>query len=216
MIEKPWYKRDPIQILYLTVFPHVNILHHHQAMTSSIFANRNRKDVDLKGTIDKLGYLPGEIITGTVNLENPKKLHIKQIHMYLIQHNRIGCNSRSETICEAILPNIVNTKEQWRTETFSLPIPARELAPTYQFHSASHHAGIASVDYFLQFTVKASGMFTNFDVPIPVIIGTEGQSRAKFYQEYQTQGLYPNSRSFFAEECSDYVHSHPSYYEVTK
>ncbi|CAF4021812.1 unnamed protein product, partial [Rotaria sp. Silwood1] len=164
------------ETLYLTVFPRVNLLNNPQCLISSVFGNHNRKDVTLKGNIYKLGYVPGEMITGILEIENPRKILLKQVYLSLIQHYRIECNTGKETIIQTILPTIVNTKQEHITEKFSIAIPLTYLAPSYEFHGGFQHMANVHVNYILEFDVKAEGMFTNFDVNIPITLATESDT----------------------------------------
>ncbi|CAF1115165.1 unnamed protein product [Rotaria sordida] len=199
VIDKPWYKRNKNETLYLTVFPRVNLLNNPQCLMSSIFGNHNRKDVTLKGNINKLGYVPGEMITGTLEIENPRKILLKQIFLSLIQYYQIECNAGKETVIQTILPTIVNTKEEYIMEKFSLAIPITYLAPSYEFHSGFKHTAKVHVNYFLEFDVKAEGMFTNFGVSIPITLATEYNTNPNEHQLNHATNLLPNSISYYPE-----------------
>ncbi|CAF1433430.1 unnamed protein product [Rotaria sp. Silwood1] len=215
VIDKPWYKRNTNEILWLTVFPYVNLLNNPQFLTSSIFGNHNRKHVTLKGNINKLGYVLGEMITGTLEIENPEKTLLKQIYLTLIQHCRIESNTKKEKIVETILPTIVNTKEEHIMQKFSLVIPLTHIAPSYAFSGGFHHTTNVHINYFLEFDVKAEGMFTNFDVSIPITIGTESNTKPNEHQLNDTTNLWPNSLSYYPETIMHAEYPPPSYYSIS-
>ncbi|CAF3707777.1 unnamed protein product [Rotaria sp. Silwood1] len=187
------------ETLYLTVFPRVNLLNNPQCLISSVFGNHNRKDVTLKGNIYKLGYVPGEMITGILEIENPRKILLKQVYLSLIQHYRIECNTGKETIIQTILPTIVNTKQEHITEKFSIAIPLTYLAPSYEFHGGFQHMANVHVNYILEFDVKAEGMFTNFDVNIPITLATESDTNLNEYKLNHPTNWLPNSISYHPE-----------------
>ena len=173
VIDKPWYKPNTRETRYLTVFPRVNLLQNPQCLQPTIFGNQNRKDITLKGTLNKLGYVPGELIHITLEIENPRRVLIKHIDLSMLQSYRIGQNSRGYTIFQTTLPNILNSKDQQIKETFSITIPSIPIPPSYQFQGGIQVAVFVNIRYILRFAVKVEGMFTNFNVDIPITIGTE-------------------------------------------
>jgi hypothetical protein len=173
VIDKPWYKPNKRETKYLTVYPRVNLLHNPQCLQANIFGNHNRKDIILKGTLNKLGYVPGELIIFTLEIENPRTVLIKNIEALMLQSYQIGRNSRGYTIFQTVLPNILNSKDPQMRETFSIVIPSVPIPPSYQFQGGLRTAAFVNLHYMLRFAVKVEGMFTNFDVNIPITLGTE-------------------------------------------
>ncbi|CAF3843932.1 unnamed protein product [Rotaria sp. Silwood1] len=182
VIDKPWYERNETETLYLTVFPRVNLSNHLEYLMPSIIGNHNRKDVTIKGSMKKFFYVPGEIITGTLEIENPQKSTLKHIYLTLIQHYKIESVTEKKIIAQTTIPTIVHTKERQIMETFSVQIPFELLPPSYQFHGGFPHTSKVDVNYILKIEVKASGIFTNFDVSIPIIIGTESTTQPNQHQ----------------------------------
>ncbi|CAF2828670.1 unnamed protein product [Rotaria sp. Silwood2] len=215
VIDKPWYKRNINETLWLTVFPHINLLSSPECLRPSIFANHNRKHVTLKGNINKLGYVPGEMITGTLEIENPEKILLKQINLNLVQHYQIECNKGKEIIVETILPTIVNRKQENIVEKFSVLIPLAHMAPSYTFNGGFQHTTNVLVNYFLEFDVKAEGMFTNFDTSIPITIGTESDTKPNQYPLNREHNLLPNSLSYYPETIMHDEYPPPSYYSIS-
>ena len=178
VMDKVWYKRNNSQTFYLTVFPRLNLMSNPQWLTSTIVSNHNRKDVMLKGNLDKIGYVPGETITGLLEIDNPQRILIKKIQLTLTQHNRIECTTRYETIFETFLPTIDRRNDQQIIERFSMILPFTPLAPSYDFNGGCDRTAHVNVNYCLEFDVQAEGFFTNFKVSIPIIIGTEPGTNA--------------------------------------
>ena len=198
VIDKPWYKRNIKEILYFTVFPHANLLHDSSLLTSTLFGNHNRKDVTLKGNINKLAYLPGETIMGTLEITNPRRILLQQMKLSLIQYYHIECNTKQETIIETILPILDCRNDEQIMENFSLTIPFIPLAPSYDFHGGFDHKTNVKINYSLDFHVKVEGMFTNFNVPIPITLATESGSDSNQYQLNQTMNFSQNSPSYYS------------------
>lgn len=215
VIDKPWYKKNINELLYLTVFPRVNLSRIPQCLTSTMFGNHNRKDVSLKGYIDRIGYLPGETISGTFEIENPRQIMLKKVSLVLVQYGRVECNDRKETICEMILPSLDHRNDQQITDKFLLMIPAIPLAPSYEFHTGYDHQANVSLNYFLEFRIKVEGMFTNFDVSIPITIGTETEQGSYTGLERQSEAFSKNSVRYYPEiNSDDNVEPPPNYYLV--
>ncbi|CAF1121202.1 unnamed protein product [Adineta steineri] len=173
LIEKPWYKRNIRENRYITVFPSVNLLAQQQCLTGSTFGNHNRKDIILKGTLSKTGYVPGESILITIEIENPRGVLIKQINLSMIQSYEIEGRSRDIIVTSCTVPGIIDRKDERIVQTFDASIPAVPLAPSYQFRGGIKELALVNVKYIWKFEVKVEGMFTNFETMIPIIIGTE-------------------------------------------
>jgi hypothetical protein len=173
VIDKPWYKPNIRENRYIMIYPRVNLLQNPQCLLSTIFGKQNRKEIILKGTLNKLGYVPGELIHILLEIENPRTVLIKHIDFSLFQSYQIGNNTRGNTIFQTTLPKILNLKDQQIRETFYLLIPSALIPPSYQFQGRSERFAFVNIHYFLRCEVKVEGMFTNFDVDIPITLGTE-------------------------------------------
>ncbi|CAF1183232.1 unnamed protein product [Rotaria sordida] len=173
VIDKSWYKPNTRETKYLTVFPRVNLLQNPQCLISTMFGNQNRKDIVLKGSLNKLGYVPGEAIHITLDIDNSRRVLIQRIVLSLLQSYQIGRNSRGYTVFQTILPNILNIRDQQRREPFSIIMPSVPIPPSYQFQGGLQRLALVNISYILRLAVKVEGLFTNFDVNIPITIGTE-------------------------------------------
>ncbi|CAF1232387.1 unnamed protein product [Rotaria magnacalcarata] len=216
VIDKPWYKRNADETLYLTVFPHINLSSNPQCLAPSLFGDHNRKDVTVKGTIDKLGYVPGETITGKLEIENPRRILLKKLHLSLVQQSRIECNTHKVTIFEMILPTITNTRQEQIVERFSLAIPQTYVAPSYQFMGGFHHTANVNISYMLEFNVKIEGMFTNLNINIPITLGTESDANPNQHKLHDASNAYPNYVSYYPEIVEDPQYNPPSYSSVSQ
>lgn len=174
VIDKPWYKPNKHETVPLMIYPYINLSNNPQYMSPSLFANNNWKDVTLRVSLDRLGYVPGEMITGTVEIENPQRLLLKEIHATLAQHNKVHDQRIKEKVFDTHLSTIVFTKEEHTIERIALPIPYKYLAPSFVFHGGYGYSYGVDVEvfYMLEFTVKAEGIFTNFEINMPITIGT--------------------------------------------
>jgi hypothetical protein len=184
VIDKAWYKANKRETKYLTIFPRVNLLQNPQCLSSVIFGNHNRKDITLKGTLNKTGYIPGELINLTIEIENPQRITIKHIDCSLLQSYRIGQNSRGHNIFQATLPNIMSTKNEHIKEVHSIQIPSTMFPPSLQYCGGIQTAAFVDLRYMLRLAVKVEGMFTNFDVDIPIIFGTDPSSNPNHQETF--------------------------------
>jgi hypothetical protein len=173
VIDKPWYRPNTKETKYLTVYPCVNLLENPQCLSSSIFENQNRKDITLKCTLNKTGYVPGEIINIKLEIENPRKVLIQRIDISMLQSYRIGQGSHDNNVFQTTLPNIMCSKDEQIEETHNITIPSIKLPPSYQFQSETQKFPFVNNYYKLRFTAIVEGMFTNFHVDVPITLGTE-------------------------------------------
>ncbi|CAF3293025.1 unnamed protein product [Rotaria socialis] len=215
VIDKPWYKRNTDETLYLAVFPHINLSSNPQCLMPYLFGDHNRKDVTVKGTIDKLGYVPGETITGKLEIENPRRILLKKLRLSLVQESRIECNTHKVTILEMILPTITNTNQELIVERFSLPIPPTYMAPSYQFMGGFHCTANVNISYMLEFDVKVEGMFTNLNINIPITLGTEFDANPNGHKLHEASKAYPNFVSYHPEIVDDPQYNPPPYSSVS-
>ncbi|CAF1414939.1 unnamed protein product [Adineta steineri] len=93
----------------------------------------------------------------------------------MLQSYDIRENSNEFNIFKATLPKIVNRKDEQINETVSIRIPVVSLPPSYQFQGPQT-ATYVDIHYLLQFEVKVEGMFTNFEIKVPITLGTESIS----------------------------------------
>lgn len=173
VIDKPWYKRNKRETKYLTIYPRVNILQNSLCLVSTKFRTQNRKDITLRGSLNKFGYVPGELIRVTLEIQNPRRVLIRHIDLSMFQLIQIGPDTRGSSLFNATLPKIVNLKDEQIYETFSIPIPDVPSPPSYQSQEGVHKVVIVQNRYFLRFTVRVEGTFTTFHVDVPIIFGTE-------------------------------------------
>ncbi|CAF1232957.1 unnamed protein product [Didymodactylos carnosus] len=170
VIDKPWYQPNSKQIYSLTLSPRVNLQQIPNSYQPMQFNNHNRKDVVLQGALSRSALVPGQILNSTIEIQNPKRATIKRIEVSLLQHIHIATNNRTDNIFRIDIPRIQEFNSERLTETFSIMIPNKYLAPTSTYH---YNGIIVSVNYELKFDVKARGLFTDFTICLPITMGTE-------------------------------------------
>jgi len=108
------------------------------------------------------------------------------------------------------LPNLHEFSETDFHQTFDLQIPAVQLAPTYTYMPQCCSPSFAiGFQYELKLEVKARGLFTDFKVNIPVIVGTEPNSN----QQEQLLNTFIETSTPSAP-AYDYDEPPPSYESV--
>ncbi|CAF0795667.1 unnamed protein product [Adineta steineri] len=216
VIDKPWYKPNTKETEYITVFPKVSLLHNPQYLQTITFENHNRKDITLTGTLNKSAYVPGEIIHITFDIENPQRAVIKSIVLSMLQSYRIGQNSRGYNIFQTTLPNIMKSKDEHIKQTYDVQIPSITLPPSYQFQGGISKVAFVNNNYMLKFVVKVEGMFTNFDIDIPIVVGTEVDSD-KSHQHTLNPWFIADSSNAEQSMFTDHDHDGlPSYEAATQ
>lgn len=138
------------------------------------FQNQNRKKLRLQGYLLRGGVIPGDNISIQVDLQNPKNIIIKRIEATLVQHRQVGPTCHAETISRFDLPELREFSGATLERTFELMVPAIMLSPSFTYLTPGRLSPIAtSVRYELTLEVKARGLFTDFKITIPVLVGTE-------------------------------------------
>ncbi len=174
-VEKSYFKSDSQKIYPLTIYPDVNLSHIlKKSKEPPSFSGKNRKDVQLDGYVLRAGFLPDEKISIHINLDNPKQSTIKRIEAVLTQYRQIGRDNNEDTIFCVNLPDINEFNGSKYERTIDLAIPSQHLAPSYQFKVYCNQKSFPIITkYELELKVKAHGVFTDFEVKVPIFIGTE-------------------------------------------
>lgn len=146
-----------------------------------------------------------------VDLQNPKRSEIKRIEATLYQHRNVAQTHHAEIIFRMDLPGLHEFSDTEFHQTFDLPIPAVQLAPTYTYMPQCCGRSLAiAYHYELKLEVKARGLFTDFKVNVPVVVGTdssltfEAQQLTNNFQDMST----PSAPSY------DYEDLPPSYESI--
>ncbi|CAF1457235.1 unnamed protein product, partial [Adineta steineri] len=50
--------------------------------------------------------------------------------------------------------------------------PTTKLPPSYQFEGGINQKSSANVNYMLKFEVNVAGLFTDFEILVPIVLGT--------------------------------------------
>ena len=174
VIDKPWYKPNAQQYYNITIFPRVNILYTPGGQQSVAFQNQNRGKIRLHGYLIRGGVVPGDKISLHIEIQNPKQGFIKRIEATFTQHRKIGPNNDTSIIFRTDVPDIRDFGAASLQKAFDLPIPSVFLPPTHTHYIQSNNSpyGVV-VNYTLTLDVKTRGLFSDFKVTFPVIVGTE-------------------------------------------
>ncbi|UJR30428.1 hypothetical protein I4U23_017962 [Adineta vaga] len=196
VLDKPWYKPSAKQVYPLTIFPRVNILHTPGGQQPAAFSNQNRKKIRIQGYIMRSGVVPGDKLSIQIDLQNPKRSEIKKIEATLMQHRHVARSSHTEVILRTDLPDLNEFNGTELQKTFDITIPSVYLSPTYTYLSQNHASPLGvSVHYELLLDVKVRGLFTDFKMSVPIVVGTEPvtnelqQQQQLHYQEQMNVSL---------------------------
>lgn len=146
------------------------------------FARHNRKHIDFHGTLPSGGIIPGQNVSLHYQLQNPKQAEIKRIDALLVQHRQIGGIRSDHTIFRNTLPGIHKFEDTFLEQQIDLLVPHGYLPPTYNYTISNPGVSMTVfVHYEIIFKVKVSGIFADFEVNIPVIMGTHLSPSPQLY-----------------------------------
>jgi hypothetical protein len=149
----------------------VNLLNISNSQSAVKFGTKH-KDLTVKGILQHAGLIPGEQTMLSLDIHNPNHVSIKRIDVCFIQRYEIEqCRRRLELIRLSV-PQLTNIHDQHIEATCPLTIPLG-IPPSFSYKSRSTRP-IVHVDlhYDLKLEIKAKGLFTDFDLQVPLIIGT--------------------------------------------
>jgi hypothetical protein len=172
-VDKSAHKPNTSEERYIIVYPRVNLLQNPQYLLSATFENQSRSEIIFKGTLNKTGYVPGEAIQLTLEIQNRRRFLIQCIDISMLQLYKIGIDTYKNIICQATLPRILNSDDQEIRETLSILIPSKLIPPSYEFQGGNERPTFVSIHYFLKFEVEVGGNFADFEGDIPITLGTE-------------------------------------------
>ena len=115
-----------------------------------------------------------------LDIHNPSRVSIKRIDVCFIQRYEIEqCRRRLELV-RITVPEFTNVREQHLEATCPLTIPLG-IPPSFSYRSQGTRS-VAHVDlhYDLKLEIKARGLFTDFDLQVPVIIGTDSADHSNY------------------------------------
>jgi hypothetical protein len=211
VLDKPWYKPNAKQVYSLTIFPRVNLFQVPGGQQPVAFVNENRKKIRVQGYLIRGGVVPGDKLSIQIDIQNPKRTEIKKIEATFIQHRQVARSCHSETIFRIDLQDLREFNDTELHRTFDLVIPAVYLSPTYTYLPQSCNTSLGIViRYELVLDIKVRGLFTDFKINVPVILGTEPMSA----QQQQQQMNSPIEMPAASAPAFEYDEPPPSYETV--
>ncbi len=196
----------------MTIFPRVNLLYTPGGQQPIAFQNQNRKKIRLQGYLVRGGVVPGDKILVQIDLQNHKQAEIKRIEATLIQRRQISRCSHTETIFRFDLPDLREFNGTTLQRTFELMVPAVYLSPSYTYLTQSLTPSVCiSINYELTLDVKVRGLFADFKVTVPVVVGTEPMPAE---QQQQQQMNRPIEMPVASAPVLEYDDLPPSYESI--
>lgn len=174
-MEKKWYCANTHLCFPLRIYPRVDLLQIPNSHCAVKFDTYN-KDMCVKGIMQRSGVLPGEQIDISVEIDNPSRFNIKNLDICLIQRYEIEVCRRRLELFRLSIPQFNNINDKHIQIVFPITIPMG-ISPSYTYTNKSSRASVAiRVHYDIKVDVKMKGIFTDFDLQIPIIIGTNSGS----------------------------------------
>ena len=171
LIEKKWYHASDRHRYPIKIYPRVNLLHISNAQSAVKFGTKH-KDTTIKGLLPRAGLVPGEETHLSLIIENPTRLALKRIDLCLIQRYDIEQCRRRLELLRFPLPEIQNNAEQ-HIEVNCLFVVPLGIPPSFHYVSKNTRTIVhVELHYDLKLEIKAKGFFTDFDLQVPVMIGT--------------------------------------------
>ncbi|CAF0948548.1 unnamed protein product [Adineta steineri] len=168
-------------IKYVTkIYPRVNLLKNLEWL-KPIHNTYIDNNVILYVTLNKSGYVPGEVIYMTLQIENPRKALVQRIDLSMIRKYIIQQCKCKDMIFKIKLPKILNLKDEQIQEVFDVTIPSLLLPPSFVSHEEILENVYIDISYKLELAIKIQGIFNDFYVDIPITLGTE--SNPNFNQQ---------------------------------
>ena len=135
-----------------------------------------RKDMTVKGTIHRSGLMPGGQTTVSVEIDNPQKLVIKRVDVCLVQRYSIEQNRRRLELMRLTIPQLINANHEHIDTSCPITIP-KGIPPSYNFRGRGGRSLVhVNIFYDIKLEVKARGLFSDFDLQVPIIIGTDSEN----------------------------------------
>lgn len=132
-----------------------------------------RNDIKIHGLIQSAGLSPGEQTNMFLEVNNPNHLTIKRIDVCLIQRYEIELCRRRLELTRISVPELMNKNNAHIEITCPIIIP-NGIAPTCKFKGKYGDRSVhISLHYDIRLEIKVKGLFTDFDLQVPIIIGTD-------------------------------------------
>lgn len=150
----------------------MNLLHVNNSQCALKFDTKC-KDVTVKGVLPRSGFIPGERVNLSLEIHNLNRISIKHMDVCLVQRYEIDqCRRRLELVRFSVA-EVCGTNDEFLQANCPITIP-HGIAPSYAYESRNRRVNVlVNVFYDLRVEVKAKGLFTDFDLLVPIIIGTD-------------------------------------------
>ncbi len=87
------------------------------------------------------------------------------------------------------VPQLFNTNDEHIVTTCSIPIPMG-IPPSYNFKSKNTRSNVnVNIHYDIRLEVKAKGLFSDFELQVPIIIGTDSAVNSNYIGMTTASGL---------------------------
>ncbi|CAF2971726.1 unnamed protein product [Rotaria sp. Silwood2] len=174
ILGRQWYKSNMTKTHIFTISPRMNILHMNDIQETQFFTHQNRKQLRLQCCLLQDVIVPGKTLSFQIKLHNPRRSKIKRIEAIFMQCRQTAFDRHNEIIVSADLPNLNEFNELYLQRNFELLVPNIYLTPTSSFSTSFHgYSHYITVHYELKLQIKSHGVFTDFQLSVPVIVDIE-------------------------------------------
>jgi len=191
-MEKKWYSTDTSLCYPFRIYPRVNLRQISNSRCAVKFDTK-RKDIQVKGIIQRSGLIPGEQTNLSLEIYNPNHLAIKYLDVCLIQRYEIEQCRRRLELTRLSVPQLLNTNDEYIKTTCSIPIPM-DIPPSYNYKSRINRSDVhVNIHYDIKLEVKAKGLFSDFELQVPIIIGTDSTEHSSYTGMTSATPMYLNA-----------------------
>ena len=132
----------------------------------------------MKGIIQHSGLIPGEQTIISLEIHNPIHLAIKRVDVCFLQRYDIEQCRRRLELFRLTIPQISNTDDECIQTTCPITIPMG-ISPTYNYKKSINGSTVhVNIHYDIKIEVKAKGLFSDFELQVPMIIGTDSEDQS--------------------------------------
>ena len=147
---------------------------------SAVKFGTKRKDLTIKGVLQRAGLIPGEQTMLVLDIHNPNRVSIKRIEVCFIQRYEIEqCRRRLELV-RLTIPEFTNVRDQHLEATCPLIIPLG-IPPSFSYRSkGTRSAAHVDLHYDLKLESKPEDFLQILICKYQFIIGTDSADRSNY------------------------------------
>jgi hypothetical protein len=135
----------------------------------------NKKEMNLKGSIDLEWILPGQKFQIEFHINNPGHEHIKYMDGSIIMRARFSGTEYSEKVMDIIIDNVHDTSDEQISDLIPLVFPFNYYPPTSNYNKQTLHV---TIEYSVILAVHIKGALHTLKTSVPLAVGFEPEKIA--------------------------------------